>query len=194
MPLSALSESRYYTALDNALMRFHEMKMQEINKYIKEYWQTTYKNDDIESIEIKADPENTGNRRSHNYRLVMRHSTLQELDMRGRCSAGQKVLASLVVRLALAETFCHNCGVLALDEPTSNLDERNIKGFTEALGRIVNERKKARNSGFQLIVISHDNEFIDDLARLTEVPDYFRVKKHEETQYSEVEVFEVNDL
>jgi DNA repair protein RAD50 len=175
-------------------MRFHEKKLQEINEYIKKYWQTTYKNDDIKSIEIKADPENTGKRRSHNYRLVMRHSTLQELDMRGRCSAGQKVLASLVVRLALAETFCHNCGVLALDEPTSNLDERNIKGFTEALGRIVNERKKARNSGFQLIVISHDNEFIDDLARLTEVPDYFRVKKHEETQYSEVEVFEVNDL
>ena len=29
-----------------------------------------------------------------------------ELDMRGRCSAGQKVLASLVIRLALAETFC----------------------------------------------------------------------------------------
>ena len=192
MPLSALFESRYYTALDNALMRFHEMKMQEINKYIKEYWQTTYKNDDIESIEIKADPENTGKRRSHNYRLVMRHSTLQELDMRGRCSAGQKVLASLVVRLALAETFCHNCGVLALDEPTSNLDERNIKGFTEALGRIVNERKKGRNSGFQLIVVSTDHEFIADLARLTEVPDFFRVKKHDETQYSEVTVFEVN--
>ena len=193
MPLSALSESRYYTALDNALMRFHEMKMQEINKYIKEYWQTTYTNDDIKSIEIKADPENMGKRRSHNYRLVMRHSTLQELDMRGRCSTGQKVLASLVVRLALAETFCHNCGVLALDEPTSNLDERNIKGFTQALGRIVNERKKGRNSGFQLIVISTDIEFIADIAvRLTEVPDFFRVKKYDETQYSEVEVFEVD--
>ena len=192
MPLSALFESRYYTALDNALMRFHEMKMQEINKYIKEYWQTTYTNDDIKSIEIKADPENMGKRRSHNYRLVMRHSTLQELDMRGRCSAGQKVLASLVVRLALSETFCHNCGVLALDEPTSNLDERNIKGFKQALGRIVNERKKGRNSGFQLIVVSTDHEFIADLARLTEVPEFFRVKKHDETQYSEVAVFEVD--
>ena len=32
------------------------------------------------------------------------------LDMRGRCSAGQKVLASLVIRLALAESFCINCG------------------------------------------------------------------------------------
>ena len=44
------------------------------------------------------------------------------LDMRGRCSAGQKVLSSLVIRLALAESFCINCGILALDEPTTNLD------------------------------------------------------------------------
>jgi len=45
-----------------------------------------------------------------------------ELEMRGRCSAGQKVLACLVIRLALAETFCLSCGILALDEPTTNLD------------------------------------------------------------------------
>lgn len=30
----------------------------------------------------------------------------QLLDMRGRCSAGQKVLASILVRLALAESVC----------------------------------------------------------------------------------------
>ena len=34
-----------------------------------------------------------------------------ELDMRGRCSAGQKVLASIIIRLALAECFGVNCGV-----------------------------------------------------------------------------------
>ena len=114
--------------------------------------------------------------------------------MRGRCSAGQKVLASLVVRLALAETFCHNCGVLALDEPTSNLDERNIKGFTEALGRIVNDRRKAKNSGFQLIVISHDNDFINNLARLTEVPEYFQISKDAITQYSEIKCLDVTEF
>lgn len=48
-----------------------------------------------------------------------------ELEMRGRCSAGQKVLACLVIRLALAETFCLSCGILALDEPTTNLDAAN---------------------------------------------------------------------
>lgn len=50
------------------------------------------------------------------------YSGSAELEMRGRCSAGQKVLACLIIRLALAETFCLNCGILALDEPTTNLD------------------------------------------------------------------------
>ena len=36
-----------------------------------------------------------------------------------------QVLACLVIRLALAEAFCLNCGILALDEPTTNLDADN---------------------------------------------------------------------
>lgn len=31
----------------------------------------------------------------------------------------------MVIRLALAETFCVSCGILALDEPTTNLDRLN---------------------------------------------------------------------
>lgn len=48
------------------------------------------------------------------------------LPMRGRASAGQRVLASLIIRLALAKCFTV-CGILALDEPTTNLDRRNIR-------------------------------------------------------------------
>jgi DNA repair protein RAD50 len=35
--------------------------------------------------------------------------------------------------LALAEAFCLNCGILALDEPTTNLDFENIDGLAQAL-------------------------------------------------------------
>lgn len=58
-----------------------------------------------------------------------------ELNMRGRCSAGQKVLAAIIIRLALAETFCVNCGIFTLDEPTTNLDRANIESLAENLGR-----------------------------------------------------------
>ena len=59
------------------------------------------------------------------------------LDMRGRCSAGQKVLTCIIIRLALAETFCLHSGLLALDEPTTNLDKDNVDGLAQALADIV---------------------------------------------------------
>ena len=34
---------KYYKALDRAIMKFHSMKMAEINRIIKEYWIHTYK-------------------------------------------------------------------------------------------------------------------------------------------------------
>ena len=73
--------------------------------------------------------------KSYNYRLLM-HKGDAELDMRGRCSAGQKVLACLIIRLALAESFCLNCGMLALDEPTTNLDTHNILSLCHALKEV----------------------------------------------------------
>jgi hypothetical protein len=64
-----------------------------------------YAGTDIDSIQIvsESDATSTGTRKSYHYRLVMRKGD-QMLDMRGRCSAGQKVLASILVRLALAES------------------------------------------------------------------------------------------
>ena len=108
-----------------------------------------------------------------------------ELDMRGRCSAGQKVLAALVIRLALAETFCLNCGILALDEPTTNLDVENIKSLCNALKEIITQRKRQKN--FQLIIITHDEDFMSELARVDGICDtYYRVSKNESTQTSQI--------
>lgn len=60
--------------------------------------------------------------------------------------------------MALADAFCENCGILALDEPTTNLDAENVEGLAEALTDIINERSGHKN--FQLVVISHDEKLI----------------------------------
>lgn len=193
-------------ATEKALLAFHTNKMADINKYVKELWQKTYRNQDIDYIQIKADADGT---RSYNYRVVMLAGGA-ELEMRGRCSAGQKVrspgsalwagphparlrivppaetaskhsriprraitrscarrvcvevssepclqvLACLIIRLALAESFCVNCGILALDEPTTNLDAANSASLAEALRNVMETRKAQTN--FQLVVITHD--------------------------------------
>jgi DNA repair protein RAD50 len=87
---------------------------------------------DIDYVEIRADNEDSAANRSFNYRVVM-YQRGTELNMRGRCSAGQKVLASIIIRLALAESFCSTCGVFTLDEPTTNLDRDNIESLAENL-------------------------------------------------------------
>ncbi len=56
-----------------------------------------------------------------------------------------QVLASLIIRLALAETFCLNCGILALDEPTTNLDGPNAESLAAALLRFENVLSSLEN-------------------------------------------------
>lgn len=175
---------KYYNALDKALLRFHGLKIEEINKIIQELWSLTYKGEDITSIRLTSDQEK-GSRAttSYNYRVVMTKGTA-ELDMRGRCSAGQRVLASIVIRLALAETFCLSCGVMALDEPTTNLDYANKRGLGIALAHIIASRAAQEN--FQLVIITHDEEFVsmmkNELSTHTglDMPErYFQVSREE---------------
>lgn len=195
--------NKYYAAQDWAIMQFHRQKMEQINKIIRELWKTTYQGTDIDYIEIKTedpdDPDNntkaaaatkrgrddfaadseivTGadkSKRKVDYSVVMVKGGV-EMEMRGRCSAGQKVLASLIIRLALAETFSTDCGMIALDEPTTNLDQENIQALAEALVELVSKRSSQAN--FQLIVITHDNDLLDLLSKSDDVDRYWRLER-----------------
>ncbi|XP_052393818.1 DNA repair protein RAD50 isoform X2 [Carassius gibelio] len=83
----------YYKALDQTIMKFHSMKMKEINKIIRDLWRSTYRGQDIEYVEIHSDVDENASaglkRRTYNYRVVMVKGDTA-FDMRGRCSAGQK--------------------------------------------------------------------------------------------------------
>ena len=67
------------------------LRQADINKSITELWNKTYKGSDIDGIQIKTEDEGctSDGRRKQSYRVVMRKGDTS-LDMRGRCSAGQK--------------------------------------------------------------------------------------------------------
>ncbi|XP_051257670.1 DNA repair protein RAD50 [Dicentrarchus labrax] len=184
----------YYKALDQTIMKFHSMKMDEINKIIRDLWRSTYRGQDIEYVEIRSDVDENSSagvrRRVYNYRVVMVKGDTA-LDMRGRCSAGQKVLASLIIRLALAETFCLNCGILALDEPTTNLDRDNIESLAHALVEIIKSRSRQRN--FQLLIITHDEDFVELLGRSSYIEHFYRIRKNQD-QNSEITKCSITSL
>ena len=167
---------RYGGALDKAIMKYHSLKMGDINRIIEELWQRTYQGTDVDTIMIKSDTGDAKGNRNYNYRVVMVKQDA-EMDMRGRCSAGQKVLASIIIRLALAECFGVNCGLIALDEPTTNLDQDNIRALARSLHDIIKHRQQQSN--FQLIVITHDEEFLREIKPGDFCDYYYRVSRSE---------------
>ena len=62
----------YFKALDGALMNFHNIKIREVNKTVKELWQSIYRGEDIDTIEIisgeEGDNSGVNAKRSYNYR------------------------------------------------------------------------------------------------------------------------------
>ncbi|KAG0697633.1 P-loop containing nucleoside triphosphate hydrolase protein [Suillus ampliporus] len=165
---------KYAKALDNAIMKYHGLKMEEVNDTMRHLWNKTYQGTDIDGIKIRSDVEGGASKRSYNYRVVMTKDQV-EMDMRGRCSAGQKMLASIIIRLALSDSFGQNCGILALDEPTNALDVENIDALAESLVDIINERKN--HSNFQLIIITHDENFLRKLGQAEVMEYYWRVSR-----------------
>jgi DNA repair protein RAD50 len=172
--------ARGTAAIDHAIMQYHSLKMEEINRTIGELWQSTYQGTDIDTIQIRSDVEagagSGAGKRTYNYRVSMVKGDT-EMDMRGRCSAGQKVLASIIIRLALAESFGVNCGLIALDEPTTNLDSDNIRSLAESLHGIIKARRSQSN--LQLIVITHDEEFLKHMQCSDFCDDFYRVRRDE---------------
>ncbi|CAH1113234.1 unnamed protein product [Psylliodes chrysocephalus] len=167
---------KYVKVLERSVLKFHEERMVQINRMVRNLWRTIYKGNDIDYIEIKTDDSIDGgaNKRKYSYKVVQVKNGI-ELDMRGRCSAGQKVLACLVIRMALAETFSSNCGILALDEPTTNLDRANISSLSDALSGLINSREN--QSHFQLLIITHDEDFLRSITQGQSIDSYWQVKR-----------------
>ncbi|KAL7669136.1 hypothetical protein ACOME3_009804 [Neoechinorhynchus agilis] len=176
--MACVDLDKLYIALDRSILSFHSVKMDELNRIIRRLWRNTYRGSDIEYVEIRSEvdrqPGGIVRRRNYNYKVVMICNG-SVIEMRHRCSAGQKVLASIIIRLALAEAFGTDCGIIALDEPTTNLDRENIESLACSLIDLVECRRAQKN--FQLIIITHDEDFVQILGRSQYVEEFYRIQK-----------------
>lgn len=75
--------------------------------------------------------------------------------------------------------------IIALDEPTTNLDGDNIKALAQSLHQIIKTRRQQAN--FQLIVITHDEEFLKEMKCQEFCENYWRVSRTKE-QKSQIEM------
>ncbi|KAF7639526.1 AAA_23 domain-containing protein [Meloidogyne graminicola] len=153
---------RYYKIVDDSIINFHQQKMEQINQILSELWSRVYQGNDIETIKIKSQTVGSAEKKkSYDYSVVMTVDQT-DIDMRDRCSAGQKVLASILIRIALADVFAGNCRILALDEPTTNLDTDKVENVGTMLKNLIEVRNPPNAGsaiGIQGIYASDDADF-----------------------------------
>ncbi len=171
-------------SMELSTVKFHSQKIDQINAIIGNIWRVTYQGHDIQSVEITFEQDATTSigRKNYNYQVKAVMVDGRRVPMRGRCSAGQRLMASIVIRLALSEAFCMNCHFLFLDEPTVYLDQRHVQELADFLSKLVSSRM---HSGFQLVVITHDSEFMAMFHHQMEY--YFRISKKEKGGFTKIE-------
>lgn len=67
--------------------------------------------------------------------------------------------------------------LIALDEPTTNLDHDNIKSLAKSLHGIIKTRMSQSN--FQLIIITHDEDFLKEMQCQDYCDHYYRVTRND---------------
>jgi len=82
-----------------------------------------------------------------------------------RLSIGQRVVLSICFWLAQLELFAGDIGMLVLDEPTANLDERNRR----YLGEVLKAVSRSLRNRLQMIVITHDPLLKPSFDRIIEI-------------------------
>ncbi|KAI6213828.1 hypothetical protein M3Y94_00197900 [Aphelenchoides besseyi] len=153
---------KFAKVVDDSIINYHNQKMIQINEILQELWPRVYQGNDIEFIQIRSKPTDD-RRKSYDYSVIMIVDQT-ELEMRDRCSAGQKMLASILIRIALSEVFGSNCSILALDEPTTNLDSVKVENMGTMLRDLLEACKNEDGtSSLQLIVITHDMRLVEHL-------------------------------
>ena len=179
-------------AISDSLLDYHQRMIKETNRIIKQLWSKTYIDKDVSTIKINAEMKDG----KYQYSVVMEKNGV-EMSVRERCSAGQKMLASLTIRLALSQVFANNCGIIALDEPTTNLDNSKATEFAKQLSKLVKKRKEIGTGNIQMIIVSHSEEFCQQITDELNIDHYYEIEKKSDSEnrsYSQITRREISQF
>ncbi|MEM1874012.1 MAG: AAA family ATPase [Candidatus Hadarchaeales archaeon] len=136
-------------ALQQVVMRVQtEMRQEflnEVNEIMNSLWADLYPYGDYTGIRLLSE--------ENDYVLQLRRRGGEWINVDGVASGGERTVACLALRVALAILFAPNLKWIVFDEPTHNLDERSV----QELARVMRERLPGIVR--QIILITHDPMF-----------------------------------
>jgi len=140
--------NKFKGALVDTEAQLRNRLVSSINTIMQNLWQVLYPYNDYSAVRLNAKKDdytleaNTINAAAH---------TSEWLDVISIASGGEKSIASLTMRVALAMVIVPNLKWLILDEPTHNIDDQGIGKFIDVLGGSLPTIVE------QIFIITHDS-------------------------------------
>ncbi len=127
-------------------MQLRKVLIDNINQALSIIWPKVYPYKDYLSARLNADND-----------YILEVLTLKNnwIRVEGLLSGGERACASLSIRIAISLILTKKLGLLILDEPTHNLDEKSI----EALSNVLEE--ELPDLVEQIFIVTHDNKLLE---------------------------------
>ncbi len=145
------SKIEFLNQFKNALLVAQDSLRKEliaaVNEVMTDIWAQMYPYEKWSGLRLDASEED--------YVLQIRENSGAWIPVAGFASGGERMIASLALRLAFAKVLAQNMNILILDEPTHNLDARAISTLVEVI--------QNKLSGFldQLFIVTHDEKLAE---------------------------------
>lgn len=138
--------SYFLVSIEKSQVQLRNVLIDNINSTLSIIWPKLYAYGDYVSARLRA---------SDDYILEVQTLTGDWIRVEGFLSGGERACAALSIRISIALILTKDLGLLILDEPTHNLDEKTVKTFGEMV--------EVQLSGLidQIFIITHDSKLLE---------------------------------
>ena len=150
------SKIDFLLKLKNALIDAQEVLRDElllaVNEVMSNTWMQIYPYDNWSGLRISTV--------NNDYTIQLKEAEGDWVNVSGFASGGERMLASLAVKISFARVLAPNLNMLILDEPTHNLDEIAVRNFISVLNEKIIEHID------QLFIITHDERLAESASKV----------------------------
>ena len=139
---------KFRSALEATQLALRDELILAVNEVMSSVWIEIYPYEKWSGVRLSS----TG----HDYNLQLKEAEGDWVSVNGFASGGERMLASLAVRIAFARVLAPSLSLLILDEPTHNLDEKAITTFIDVV------QNKVSDFLDQIFIVTHEEKLAEN--------------------------------
>jgi DNA repair protein SbcC/Rad50 len=139
---------RFKTALEATQLALRDELILAVNEVMSQVWVEIYPYEKWSGVRLASTEQD--------YTLQMKETDGDWVPVSGFASGGERMLASLAVRIAFSRVLAPGLSLLILDEPTHNLDEKAITTFIDVI------QNKVSDFLDQIFIVTHEEKLAEN--------------------------------